>query len=94
MPAIGVDDPEMSYRRGFEHGAVEMFRAVEQFLDPATREVLRAWIQDIHGWRYKAMLGYPPTWRLASLNNPRHCFATTTRHVDFVSTLSKLSHFA
>jgi hypothetical protein len=76
MPAIGVDDPGMSYRRGFEHGAVEMFRAVERFLDPATREVLRAWIQeDIHGWRYKAMLGYPPTWRLASLNN-FHCRGT------------------
>jgi hypothetical protein len=72
MPAIGVDDPEMSYRRGYEHGAVEVFRAVERFLDPATREVLRAWVQeDIHGWRYKAMLGYPPTWRLASLNNPK-----------------------
>jgi hypothetical protein len=40
MPAIGVDDPEMSYRRGYEHGAVEMFRAVERFLDPATRGCL------------------------------------------------------
>jgi len=72
MPAIGVDDPEMSYRRGFEHGAVEMFRAVERFLDLATREVVRGWIeQDVNGWRLKAMLGYPPTWRLTSLNDPR-----------------------
>jgi hypothetical protein len=54
MPPIGKDDPEMSYRRGYEHGAVETFRAVERFLDAATREVLRVWIQeDVHGWRYK-----------------------------------------
>ena len=64
MPPIGKDDPEMSYRRGYEHGAAETFRAVERFLDPAMREVLRAWIEeDVHGWRYKAMLGHAPTWR-------------------------------
>jgi hypothetical protein len=72
MPAIGVDDPEMSYRRGYQDGAVETFRAVERFLDLATREVVRAWIeQDVNGWRLKAMLGYPPTWRLTRLNDPR-----------------------
>ncbi len=70
MPPIGKDDPEMSYRRGYEHGAVETFRAVERFLGPATREVLRAWIQeDVHGWRYKAMLGGPPIWRLNMLSD-------------------------
>jgi hypothetical protein len=45
MPPIGKDDPEISYRRGYEHGAVETFRAVERFLDAATREVLRVLIQ-------------------------------------------------
>jgi hypothetical protein len=39
MPPIGKDDAEMSYRRGYEHGAVETFRAVERFLDPATRKI-------------------------------------------------------
>ena len=68
MPPIGKDDPEMSYRRGYEHGAAETFRAAERFLDPTTREVLRVWIEgDVHGWRYKPMLVYPPTWRLTNL---------------------------
>jgi hypothetical protein len=68
VPDIGIDDSEMSYRRGYQHGAAETFRAVEHFLGPATREVLRAWIeQDIHGWRVKAMLGYPPIWRLSDI---------------------------
>ena len=57
----------MSYRRGYQDGALEMLRTVERFLDPATRDVVRAWIeQDINGWRLKAMLAKPPTWRLTS----------------------------
>jgi hypothetical protein len=44
MPAIGIDDSEMAYRRGYQRGAAKAFLAVERFLDPATREVLRAWI--------------------------------------------------
>ncbi len=69
MPSIEKDDGEMSYRRGFEHGALETFHAVERFLDPAMREAVRAWIeQDIHGWRLKAILGHPPTWRLVNLS--------------------------
>jgi hypothetical protein len=72
MPAIGMDDSEMAYRRGYQHGAGETFRAVERFLDPATREVLRAWIeQDVYGWRVKAMLGYPPIWRLSNLKRSK-----------------------
>jgi hypothetical protein len=45
MPSIEKDDVEMSYRRGFEHGAPKTFRAVQQYLDPAAREVVRAWIE-------------------------------------------------
>jgi hypothetical protein len=42
---------------------------VEQCLDPKTRGIVRDWIEkDIHGWRLKAMLAHPPTWRLAGLN--------------------------
>ena len=72
MPAIEKYDAEMSYRRGYQDGAVETFRAVERFLDHATREAVRAWIEQVvNGWRLKAMLGYPPTWRLTSLNDLR-----------------------
>jgi hypothetical protein len=69
MPLNERNDPEMSYRRGYQDGAVETFHAVEQFLDPAVREIVSAWIeQDVNGWRLKAMLGYPPTWRLTNLS--------------------------
>lgn len=68
MPFMERDDLEMPYSRGYARGAAETLDAVERFLDPRTREVVRAWIeQDIHGWRRKAMLGHPPTWRLAEL---------------------------
>ena len=69
MPLNERNDPEMSYRRGYQDGAFEMLRAVERFLDPATRDVVHAWIeQDVNGWRLKAMLGHPPMWRLTELN--------------------------
>jgi len=69
MPLDEKTDPEMAYRRGYQDGASEMLRAVERVLDPATRDVIRAWIeQDINGWRLKAMLAHPPTWRLNELN--------------------------
>jgi len=72
MPATGKDDPEMSYRRGFQQGAIETFRAVKPFLDTTTRDVVGAWIeQDIGRWRFNAMLDHPPTWRLANLNVPK-----------------------
>ena len=71
MPLNERNDPEMSYRRGYQDGAVETFHAVERFLDPAVREIVSAWIeQDVYGWRLKAMLGYPPTWRLTNLTFP------------------------
>ena len=62
MRGIEGDDSEMAYRRGYEHGVIEMFHAVERFLAPATREVLRAWIQeDVHGWRYNGNSKEPTT---------------------------------
>jgi hypothetical protein len=68
MPLNEKSDPEMSYRRGYQDGALETLRAVDRFLDPAMQQVVRSWIeQDINGWRLKAMLGQPPTWRLAEL---------------------------
>jgi glycosidase len=69
MPSNENNDTEMSYRRGYQNGAFEIFRAVEQFLDPATREVVRTWIEkDIDGWRIAALRSRPPTWRLTNLN--------------------------
>jgi ribosome modulation factor len=71
MRGIEPDDSEMAYRRGYQAGVVETFHAVEQFLDPATREGLRAWIDDVTQWRTKAMLGSPPMWRLRILCHPK-----------------------
>ena len=69
MPLNETTDPEMAYRRGYQDGTLEMLRAVERFLDPAVRDVIRAWIeQDVNGWRMKAMLIHAPTWRLNELN--------------------------
>jgi hypothetical protein len=48
------EEPEMSFRHGYQQGAIEVFCAIERFLDPATREVLRAWIEkDVFMWRGK-----------------------------------------
>jgi hypothetical protein len=69
MPLNEKNDPEMAYRRGYQDGAFEILRVVERFLDPWTRKVVDSWIeQDINGWRLKAMLDHPPTWRLTELN--------------------------
>jgi hypothetical protein len=32
---------------------------------------LAAQFYDVNGWRLKAMLGYPRTWRLSELNLPK-----------------------
>ena len=45
MQGAEPDEPEMSFRRGYQQGATELFYAIERFLDPATREVVRAWIE-------------------------------------------------
>jgi hypothetical protein len=72
MPGAENDGPEMSFRRGYQQGAIEVFCAIERFLDPATREVLQAWIEkDVFMWQAKAMLARPPNWRLNMLAGPR-----------------------
>src|SRR5262249_27106550 len=35
------DEPEMSFRLGYQQGAIEVFCAIERFFDPATRAVCR-----------------------------------------------------
>ena len=47
------DSPEMSFRRGYQHGVIDVFRAIERLLDPASREILKDWIEkDIYGGDY------------------------------------------
>ena len=51
-------DPEMSYRRGYEHGAWELFHAIEDHLPPSIREEAKTWIQrDIRTWRVANLTG-------------------------------------
>jgi hypothetical protein len=66
------EEAEMSFRRGYQQGAIDVFYAIERLLDPTTREVLKAWIEkDVSIWRVKAMLAHPPTWRLNMIAGPR-----------------------
>ena len=52
------DESEMSFRRGYEQGVIDVFYAIERFLDPATREVLQAWIEkDVSIWRVTVWAG-------------------------------------
>ncbi len=81
MPINEKNDPEMSYRRGYQDGAFEMLRAVERLLDPATRQVVHTWIEmDVDGWRLAAVRRCPPTWRLTELNAQRDASAKILRH--------------
>jgi hypothetical protein len=60
MPLNERNDRAMSYRRGYQDGASDMLHAVEQFLDPATRDVVRAWVdQDINGMAAKGYARSP-----------------------------------
>ena len=72
MRGADNDESELSFRLGYQQGAIEVFCAVERFLDPASREVLQAWIEkDVFMWRAKAMLSHPPIWRLNMIAGPR-----------------------
>jgi len=68
MQGIERESPEEAFRRGYEHAAIETFHAVSRLLDPAARDILRAWVEDdVYVWRLNSMRGYPPTWRLRML---------------------------
>jgi hypothetical protein len=52
------DDPEMSYRRGYEHGAWKLFEAIDRFLPRGTAAAVRKWIEvDVKRWRIGNMRG-------------------------------------
>lgn len=79
MQGIEEEDSEAAFRRGYEHAAIEVFHAIERFLDPSTREALRIWIEeDVYVWRLNAMLDYPPTWRLKMLARPSRTFSVAS----------------
>jgi hypothetical protein len=82
-------DSEMAYRRGYEHGVIELFYAIKRFLDPRTQEGGRAWIEkDVDAWRTRTMLGYPLEQRGGVAMHPpdrgskRMRWRTCQRHVD------------
>jgi hypothetical protein len=81
MQGIVQEDSEMSFRRKFEHGAIETFQSVQRVFDPGTREVLRAWIEnDVYVWRTNSVLSYPPIWRLGMLAGPRQARGAAFPH--------------
>jgi|SRR5271168_1846885 len=59
--ALGTDsfdDPEKSYRRGYEHGAWHLFEFVKSDLSSAKRAEALDWIQrDIRNWRVANLRG-------------------------------------
>jgi hypothetical protein len=51
-------DPEMSYRRGFAHGAQILYDQVKPYLSVSIADQVRDWMQrDIWEWRLKNLRG-------------------------------------
>jgi hypothetical protein len=51
-------DPEMSFRRGYVHGAWILFKEIESALTPPQRETIRNWIErDLANWRLNNLKG-------------------------------------
>jgi hypothetical protein len=53
------DDPEISYRRGYEHGAWQLFEDIETLLPEAVRSEIRSWVyNEVHSkWRVPNLAG-------------------------------------
>jgi len=53
-----MNDPEMSFRRGFEQGAFAVFETIEYLLSVQERSVLYGWLRhDVAKWRKDAIRG-------------------------------------
>src|SRR5450756_247254 len=51
-------DPEMSYRRGYHHGAQQVFDAIKHCLPAHQRSIVHTWIaEDVCKWRVTALKG-------------------------------------
>ncbi|HUZ32804.1 MAG TPA: hypothetical protein VMV19_11990 [Xanthobacteraceae bacterium] len=53
-----MNDPEMSYRRGFAQGAFAIFETIEHLLPVRERSIMYAWLSgEVAKWRKEAMRG-------------------------------------
>jgi hypothetical protein len=53
-----MDDPEMSYRRGYEQGAFAIFETIEHALPVRERSIMYGWLRgEVAKWRKEAMRG-------------------------------------
>jgi hypothetical protein len=53
-----MNDPEMSFRRGFQQGAFAVFETIEHLLSVRERAIMYGWLQhDLAKWRKDAMRG-------------------------------------
>ena len=51
-------DPEMSYRRGYHHGAQQVLDAIKHCLPVQQRSIVHAWIaEDVCKWRVAGLKG-------------------------------------
>ena len=48
------DDPERSYRRGYQHGVYHLLQVVLPYLLPSIAKILENWVEDLYRWRLKA----------------------------------------
>src|SRR5262249_17497237 len=84
MRAAEDNEPEMSFRRGYQQGVIDIFCAIERCLDPATREVLQAWIEkDVSMWRAKAISDIRPKNNSSGLHRMDTNQVTTLNHKRF-----------
>jgi hypothetical protein len=74
-------DPEMCYRRGYHHGAQQIFDAIKHHLSMRQSSIVHAWIaEDVCKWRVANLKGEskrdhdgstvmckPPTGRLSNI---------------------------
>src|SRR5674476_1603941 len=53
-----MDDPEISYRRGYEQGAQQVFDAIKHCLPVRQSSIVQAWlVEDLHKWRLANLRG-------------------------------------
>ncbi|MDE1973801.1 MAG: hypothetical protein KGI48_11505 [Hyphomicrobiales bacterium] len=53
-----MNDPEMSYRRGFAQGAFAVFETIEHALPVRERSIMYGWLQgEVAKWRKEALRG-------------------------------------
>lgn len=63
------ESPELSYRRGYEHGAYDVLQAMR---DGADFHEIARWLDvDIHPWRVKGMIERAKVGRVKSALPPR-----------------------